>query len=269
MSFVIKSISLEASFLLVIYLVVSVVRTRAILDWLVKILVSRARSRAPAPSSSARMHYNIFNHEHLLLPIFHFNEQVLGQLQPRRSTPRPGVVRTADRAQRRDGHAGAVRDLSGRHAGPAQVVRRGAGVARWRFRRRLAHRPDCNPGHADRVPVAAAAPDTQVLACPDPDPDRGPLPRPGRDWRLVSELLSPGRPGGFGAERDRRRPGRRSENTSRLSRWGPELHAFANYNPLFGEGFGTRINGRTSHHGQVHRLGRLQLQRSAVTAQRL
>ena len=45
MSFVIKSVSLEASFLLVIYLVVSVVRTRAILDWLVKILVIRGHDR--------------------------------------------------------------------------------------------------------------------------------------------------------------------------------------------------------------------------------
>jgi O-antigen ligase len=41
-------------------------------------------------------------------------------------------------------------------------------------------------------------------------------------------------------------PGGVQENTSRLSRWGPELHAFRNYNPLFGEGFATRINGHTS-----------------------
>jgi hypothetical protein len=40
-------------------------------------------------------------------------------------------------------------------------------------------------------------------------------------------------------------------NANRLSRWGPELHAFASYNPLFGEGDGTRITGRTSLSAQT------------------
>ena len=69
----IKSLSLEASFLLVIYLVVSVVRTRAILDWLVKILVCAGTIEGAAAIVERKLKFNIFNHEHLLLPIFHFN----------------------------------------------------------------------------------------------------------------------------------------------------------------------------------------------------
>ena len=76
MSFVIKSVSLEASFLLVIYLVVSVVRTRAILDWLVKILVVAGTIEGAAALIERKMGYAVFDHEHLLLPIFHFNNLV-------------------------------------------------------------------------------------------------------------------------------------------------------------------------------------------------
>ena len=164
MSFVIKSLSLEASFLLVIYLVVSVVRTRVILDWLVKILVIAGTIEGVAAIIERKSDYNFFDHEHPLLPIFNFNAQVTVN-GPKWSVRAQRVSGTADRAQRHDGHAGAVCDLSGHQATPAQVVCCGADTVRRRFRLRVAHWSDCHHSHPDRVPLAAATPDTQVLAC--------------------------------------------------------------------------------------------------------
>ncbi len=193
-SIVIKSISLEASFLLVIYLVVSVVRTRAILDWLVKILVCAGTIEGVSATIERKRGYNIFNHEHLLLPIFHFNILAPGvaPTRPCRKSACPRRRRNLNRTRRGDGHAGAVRDLSGCYAWAAEVVWRGDGHACRRFRYRLTHRTYCDRGHADRVHMAAAARNPQVLARPHSCPDPHTLPRPRGARRAYGGLFPKG-----------------------------------------------------------------------------
>jgi hypothetical protein len=246
MSFVIKSFSLEASFLLVIYLVVSVVRTRAILDWLMKVLVCAGTFEAFAAVIERKKHFNIFNHERLLLPIFHFNEQVLGSLvrggalRAQASSGQPielsavmalllpfAIYLGASRRQRR-WYVAAMVLLAGNFAGGSRTGMIASlvilGVFLWlRPRQTL----KCWPA---LIPVFIVI---HFLA-------------PGAIGALYGSFFPQG--GLLASEQNGQvvGPGGVVENTSRLSRWGPELHAFRNYNPLFGEGFGTRVNGRTS-----------------------
>jgi polysaccharide biosynthesis protein PslJ len=246
MSFVIKSISLEASFLLVIYLVVSVVRTRAVLDWLVKILVIAGTIEGFSAIIERKKNFNIFNHEHLLLPIFHFNTQVLAS-----ELIRGGNLRAA-------GSSGQPIELSATMAMLvpfAIYLGVSRGQRRWFGAALVLLGGDFAGG--SRTGLIAILVMLIVFMCLRP---RQTL----RCWPalipilIVVHFLDPGAIGGLyqgffpkgglianqsgtvvGA-------GGVQENASRLSRWGPELHAFASYNPLFGEGFGTRINGRTS-----------------------
>lgn len=246
MSFVIKSISLEASFLLVIYLVVSVVRTRAILDWLMKILVIAGTIEGASAIVERKKHYNIFNHEHLLLPIFHFNEQVLGQLQ------RGGALR----AQASSGQPIELSAVMALLVPFAIYLGATRGQRRWYGAALVLLAGDFAGG--SRTGLIAILVMLIVFLWLRP---RQTL----RCWPalipilIVVHFLDPGAIGGLyqsffpqgGLVASEQNgtvvgPGGVVENTSRLSRWGPELHAFSNYNPLFGEGFGTRVNGRTS-----------------------
>ena len=245
MSFVIKSVSLEASFLLVIYVVVSVVRTRAILDWLVKILVCAGAIEGTGAIIERKLHYNIFNHEHLLLPIFHFNMLVTnlnagtGEIRAQASSGHPielsatmamlvpfAIYLGVTRGQRR-WYGAALLMLAGDFAGGSRTGLIAIVVMLIVF---VWLRP------------------RETLRC---WPALIPL-------LIVVHFLDPGAIGGFYqgffpqggliAQQSQTFTGAGGvqENANRLSRWGPELHEFAQYNPLFGEGFGTRITGRTS-----------------------
>jgi len=68
-SYSIKQLSFFASFLLVFYLIVSVVRTQATLDYLVRWLVGGGAVVAFFTILEARTHYNVFNHLSKVLPI--------------------------------------------------------------------------------------------------------------------------------------------------------------------------------------------------------
>jgi hypothetical protein len=246
MSFVIKSFSLEASFLLVIYAVVSVVRTRAVLDWLIKVLVIAGGIEGLAAVIERKKHFNIFNHERLLLPIFHFNEQVLGSLsrggalRAQASSGQPielsavmaillpfAIYLVATTRQRR-WYFAVLFLLAGNFAGGSRTGMIASLVILIVF---LCLRPrqtlKCWPA---LIPVFIVI---HFLA-------------PGAIGTLYSSFFPSG--GLLASEQNGQvvGPGGVVENTSRLSRWGPELHAFRNYNPLVGEGFGTRVNGRTS-----------------------
>ena len=246
LSFVIKAVSLEASFLLVIYLVVSVVRTRAILDWLMKILVCAGTIEGASAIVERKMHYSIFNHEHLLLPIFHFNPQVLGQLV------RGGALR----AQASSGQPIELSATMAMLVPFAIYLGIARGQRRWYGAALVLLGGDFAGG--SRTGLIAILVMLIVFLWLRP---RQTL----RCWPalipilIVVHFLDPGALGGLqqsffpqGGLLAQEQSGTVigaggvQENTSRLSRWGPELHAFANYNPLFGEGFGTRINGRTS-----------------------
>ena len=246
MSFVIKSLSVEASFLLVIYFVVSVVRTRAVLDWLMKILVIAGTIEGLAAIYERKRHFNIFNHERLLLPIFHFNEQVLGSLS------RGGSLR-AQASSGQPIELSAVMALLVPFAIYLGATRR---QRRWYLAAMVMLAGDFAGGSRTgliaiivMLVVFVWLRPRQTLKC---WPALIPI-------LIVVHFLDPGAIGGLyqsffpqggliASEQNGTviGPGGVAENTSRLSRWGPELHAFKNYNPLFGEGFGTRVNGRTS-----------------------
>jgi hypothetical protein len=244
-SFVIKSVWLEASFLLVIYFVVSVVRTRAILDWLVKILVCAGTIEGAGAIIERKKGFNIFNHEHLLLPIFHFNSFVVTV------NSRGGDIRA-------QASSGAAIDLSATMAMLVPfaiylgVTRR---QRRWYAAAVVLLGGDFAAG--SRTGLIAVVVmlivflwlrRRETLRC---WPALIPL-------LIVVHFLDPGALGGFykglfpagGLVAQQSQTfsgvGGVQENANRLSRWGPELAEFSRYNPLFGEGFGTRITGRTS-----------------------
>jgi polysaccharide biosynthesis protein PslJ len=64
----VKELWFFASFLLVFYLVVSVVRTQAAIDFLVKVLVGGGAIVGLLTIVEARTHYNVFNHLERLMP---------------------------------------------------------------------------------------------------------------------------------------------------------------------------------------------------------
>ena len=254
MSFVIKSISLEASFLLVIYLVVSVVRTRAILDWLVKILVCAGTIEGLSAIVERKIGYSVFNHLHPLLPIFHFNDPSATD-----------VIRSGN--ARAEGASGISIELG---AVMAMLVPFAIylGVTRSQRRWYAAAMVILAGGFAtgSRTGLIAIVVMLIVFLWLRP---RQTL----RCWPtlipvlLVTHFLDPGAIGGLYASFNPQGglvasesqtfygPGGTQENASRLSRWGPELHKFASYNPLFGEGFGTRVVGRTSVNEKLTGLG--------------
>jgi polysaccharide biosynthesis protein PslJ len=245
MSFVVKSVSLEASFLLVIYLVVSVVRTRAVLDWLVKIVVIAGAIEGASAVVERKLGYNIFNHEHLLLPIFHFNYQVLTE------NVRSGAIR----AQAASGQPIELSAVMAMVLPFALYLGATRGQRRWYVAAVLLLAGDFAGG--SRTGLIAIVVMLIVFLWLRP---RETL----RCWPalipllIVVHFLDPGAIGGFYqgffpqggliAEQSQtfNGVGGVQENANRLSRWGPELHEFSNYNPLFGEGFGTRITGKTS-----------------------
>jgi hypothetical protein len=245
MSFVIKSVSLEASFLLVIYVVVSLVRTRELLDWLVKVLVIAGTLEGLGAVVERKTQFNMFNHEHLLLPIFHFNSYILG------GKFRDGGLRALASA----GHPielSATLAMLIPFAIYLGITRR---QRRWFLSATIMLAGDFACG--SRTGLIAIVVMLVVFLWLRP---RQTL----RCWPalipvlIIVHFLDPGAIGGLynqffpqgGLIADQSTtfvgPGGVQENANRLSRWGPELHAFANYNPLFGEGFGTRITGRTS-----------------------
>jgi hypothetical protein len=253
-SYVIKAVSLEASFLLVIYLVVSVVRTRAILDWLVKILVCAGTIEGAAAIVEREMHLNIFNREHLLLPIFHFNTLAVSV------SARGGEIRSV-------ASSGTAIELSAAMAMlvPFAIylgVKRGQ--RRWYGAAVVLLAGDFAGGSRTglisivvMLIVFLWLRPRQTLRC---WPALLPL-------LIVVHFLDPGAigglykgffPGGGGVVAQESQtfigPGGVHENANRLSRWGPELHEFSRYNPLFGEGFGTRITGKTSLTAQTSKL---------------
>ncbi len=245
MSFVIKSLWLEVSFLLIIYLIVSVVRTRAVLEWLVKTLVVAGTIVGFSAIVERKLGYNVFNHEHLLLPIFHFNHPQTTDL----------VRQGNARAQASSGisiELGAVMAMLVPFAiylGVTTSQRRWYGAALVMLAGGFAT--------GSRTGLIAIVVMLAVFIWLRP---RQTL----RAWPAlipilaVTHFLDPGAIGGLYASFSPQGglvasesqtfygPGGTQENASRLSRWGPELHKFASYNPLVGEGFGTRIVGKTS-----------------------
>jgi polysaccharide biosynthesis protein PslJ len=244
-SFVIKNLSLEASFLLVIYLVVSVVRTRATLELLVKILVGAGAIEGAGAVLERQMNLKIFSYEHVLLPIFHYNNLAVS-------------VMTRGGELRAQSSSGAAIELSAAMAmllpfaiylGVTRRQRRWYGAAAFLLAGDFAS--GSRTGLISVVVMLIVflwLRPRQTIRC---WPALIPV-------LIVVHFLDPGAIGGFyngffpagGVVAEQSQtfigPGGQQLNANRLSRWGPELNEFQKYNPLFGEGFGTRITGRTS-----------------------
>jgi O-antigen ligase len=70
---VLKALTFFLSFFLVFYMIVSVIRTRAEIEFLVKALVSGGAILAVAAIVERRTHYNVFDHLSSVAPVLHYN----------------------------------------------------------------------------------------------------------------------------------------------------------------------------------------------------
>ncbi len=82
-SVVIKALWLFACFLLFVYMVVSIVRTRAALERIITVLVSSTCVVAVAAIVQRRSGYNVFDHLHTLLPVFDYNSAATALIEER------------------------------------------------------------------------------------------------------------------------------------------------------------------------------------------
>lgn len=73
-SYVVKALTFQLSFVLVFYLVVSVVRTTRDLEFLLKVLVSCGAFIAVSAVIETRMDFNVFNHLQGVVPLIHMDE---------------------------------------------------------------------------------------------------------------------------------------------------------------------------------------------------
>ena len=82
-SYAVKSLWLFLSFVLLYYLVVSVVRTRAAVERIITVIVSAGTIEAVGALVERRSGYNVFDHLHPLLPIFNYVPAAVAHLEVR------------------------------------------------------------------------------------------------------------------------------------------------------------------------------------------
>lgn len=90
---VIKTLTFFASFFLIFYLVVSVVRTYAQIHEVIRVLVTCASIVGLAALIESRAHFNLFNHLHPILPGLQFNDPALTAGLTPEYLDRSGVMR--------------------------------------------------------------------------------------------------------------------------------------------------------------------------------
>jgi hypothetical protein len=90
---VVKTLTFFASFFILFYLVVSVVRTYGQIHRVVQVLVSCAGFVALSALIESRAHFNVFNHLHPLLPGLQFNDPALTAGLTPQYLDRSGVMR--------------------------------------------------------------------------------------------------------------------------------------------------------------------------------
>jgi O-antigen ligase len=242
-SYVIKALWLFFCFVLFAYLVVSVVRTRAAVERLITVLVSAGACVGLGAVLQRRSGFNVFEHLHGILPIFHYNPAVAEVLTEERG----GNLR----AFASSGHPielGAVMALLLPFAIYLAVTRRRA----WWFAAGALLLGDLSAGSRTGVigvlviiGVFLWLRPRQTLRC-------WPALIP---FIAVVHIAAPGAIGGViegffpkgGIVQQQSEtfigPGGKVEYGSRLSRIGPELHEFSEHDPLVGIGYGTRVVG--------------------------
>ncbi len=245
-SYVVKAIWLFACFVIFLYLLVSVVRTRAVVERLLTVLVCAGCIEGIGAVVQRKTGNNVFNHLHFLLPGFRFNPGAVGLLI------RGGQIRAVASA----GHPIELASSMAMLMPLAAYLAISRGQKRWWVAVVILLMGDFAGGSRTGVIGIAVI----ILICIWLRP-RQTL----RCWPallpilLVVHLFSPGSlgsviqgffpNGGLLKQQTQTFVGANGnvEDVTRLSRIGPALHSFSEHNPLFGAGYGTRIVGNLAN----------------------
>lgn len=245
-SFVMKSVSLFLCFILLLYMIVSLVQTRATVHLLLKVLVTAGCVEAIGGFIQRENNFDIFDHLHRLIPLFTFNGAAAlpaltrnGGLRAYASAGHPiefstvttmllpiALYLAVGHRQKRWWAAVAILEVgalsSGSKTGFIELVGMALIFIWLRPRQTLKSWPAV-------IPIVIVM---SVLV-------------PGSLSGIVNGLFPKG---GFIASQSGTIQGHGGQvQVSRLSRFGPQINGvYLKHNPLFGEGYGTRISGRTS-----------------------
>jgi hypothetical protein len=246
-SYVVKAVWLFACFVLWLYLVVSVIHSRAVVDRIVVVLVCAGCIEALGAVIQRKTGNNLFNHLHVVLPMFNFNPELqTGQLV------RGGSIRATAAA----GHPIELSSMMSMLMPLAVYLWVSRRQWRWGLALVVLLMGDFAGG--SRTGIIGIATILVVYLCLRP---RQTL----RCWPALIPVLavvhavSPGALGGIQAsffptggllqQQSHTFVGHGGVvlHDTRLSRIGPSLAEFSAHNPLVGEGYGTRVVGNGSN----------------------
>jgi polysaccharide biosynthesis protein PslJ len=242
-SYVIKAIWLFASMVFGFYLIVSVVRSRAVVERLLSLLVTCGCIEAVGAMYQRRSGTDIFDRLHFLLPGFQFNGGAVGD-----ALLRGGAVRATASA----GHPIELSSSMAMLLPIAAYLAISRGQKRWWLAVVLLLGGDFAGGSRTGVIGLALILIVFIWLRPRQTLRCWPALFPAL---IVVHFVSPGALGGLQAaffpkgglinQQTQTYIGRGgvTEQATRLSRLGPSLHEFWSHNPLFGEGYGTRVTG--------------------------
>ena len=245
-SFVLKAIWLLACFILFCYLMVSVVRSRAVVERLITVLVSAGTIVALGAIVQRRAGFNVFDHLHPILPLFHYNPSAAQNVEIR-----GGNLRASASA----GHPIELSTVMAMLVPFAIYLAISRRQRRWWLAVTALLLADFTGG--SRTGVIGLLVILGIFLWLRPR-------QTARCWPAIFPLIvilhfsAPGAIGsvieGFfpkgGVVKQQSEtfigPGGKVEYANRLSRVGPELHEFSLHNPLVGIGYGTRVVGKAS-----------------------
>ena len=262
---VIKSLWLFASFILLLYLTVNVVRTREHADRLVATLVYCGAFVGFSAVVERETYYNVFDHLHKLFPFLTYTT----------STTLSALMRGGNlRAVASAGHPIELSNEMAMLAPFAIYLGIKRRQRRWWVALMGLVLGDLATG--SRTGILGLVAMLIVFLCLRP---RETL----KCWpalipiMIIAHLFVPGSLGGIvegffpkggllASESGTFNSNGQVVLANRASRWGPELHAFSvQGDPWFGEGFATRVVGRTSLSGPRHRLLTQRASRPAIS----
>lgn len=248
-TYVAKAVSLFLCFVILLYLVVSLVRSRQVVHRLIKAMVIAGCVEAVGAFVQRETYYNIFDHLHRFIPIFTFNGGA--ELT---ALIRDGGLRALGSA----GHPIELSNVMTMLVPLAVYLAIAHRQKRWWLAVVIlevgALASGSKTGFLELVGVILIfvwLRPRQTLQC-------WPMLIP---IALVMNIVVPGSlsgivngffpAGGFIKAQSATYQGRGGQvQATRLSRVGPEIHGtFLKHNLLFGEGFGTNVNGRSSVNG--------------------